>query len=78
MSAVEIHRQLTEVQDSDIMSVQMVRKWCQEFRKGQHKVHNESSSGGPKVGTDESVNMIRATQQKSLFNITRAGNDNER
>ncbi len=28
MSAVEIHRQLTEVYGSDIMSVQIVRQWC--------------------------------------------------
>ncbi len=40
MSAVEIHRQLTKVYGSDIMSVQMVRKWCQEFCEGQHKVHD--------------------------------------
>ncbi len=53
-SAVEIHRQLTEVYGSDVMSVQMVKKWCQEFHKGRCEVYD----GCPKVGTDESINTI--------------------
>ncbi len=59
-SAVEIHRQLTEVHGSDVMSLQMLRKWCQEFHKGWCKVHDELHTGCPRVVTDESVNTIRA------------------
>ncbi len=59
-SVVEIHRQLTEVYCSEIMSVQMVRKWCREFCEGRCKVHDESHTGHPTVVMDESVNTIRA------------------
>ncbi len=56
---VEIHRQLTEVCGSDVMSVRVVRKWCRKFCKVRHKVHHESCTGCPKVVTDEFINMIR-------------------
>ncbi len=58
-SAVEILRQLTEVYCSDVMSVQIVRKWCHEFHNEQCEVHDESHTSHPKVVTDESVNTIR-------------------
>ncbi len=58
MSVVEIHRQLTEVYGSDVMSVQMVRKQCQEFHKGRCEVHDKSHTGCPKMVTNESVNTI--------------------
>ncbi len=57
-SAVEIHRQLTEIYSSDVMSIQMVRKWCQEFCEGQCEVH-ELHAGRAKVVMDESINTIR-------------------
>ncbi len=60
MSVVKIQSQLTKVYGSDIMSVQMVRKWCQEVREGQHEVHNELCIGRPKMVTNESVNTICA------------------
>ncbi len=59
MSAVEIHRQLTEVYGSEIMSVQMAKMWCREFCEGRCKMHDESHTGHPKVVMDESVNTIR-------------------
>ncbi len=59
-SAIKIRRQLTEVYGSDIMSVQMVRKWCREFCKGRHEVHDELRTGCPKVVMDESANTICA------------------
>ncbi len=58
-SAVEIHRQLTEVHGSDVMSIQMVRKWCREFRVGRYEVLDESYTARPKVVMDESINTIR-------------------
>ncbi len=58
-SEVEIHRQLPEVYGSDIRSVQMVRKWCREFRKERCEVHDELHTGRSKVVTDKSVNRIR-------------------
>ncbi len=60
MSAGEIHIQLTEVYGGDIMSVQMVRKWCREFHEGRCKVQDESHAGSPKVVIDESINTICA------------------
>ncbi len=59
MSKVEIHRQLTDVYGSDVMSAQMMRKWRQEFHEGRCKVHDQSCTSCPKVVTDESVNTIR-------------------
>ncbi len=56
-SVVEIHRQLTEACGTDVMSVQMVRKCCQEFCEQRCEVHG-LYSGYLKVVTDESVNTI--------------------
>ncbi len=56
---VEIHRQMTEVYGSDVMSIQMVRKWCREFHDGRGEMHDESRTGYPKVVMDKSVNTIR-------------------
>ncbi len=50
-TAVEIHRQLTKAYDSDVMRVQMERKWCRDF-------HEAKCTGCPKVVMDESVNTI--------------------
>ncbi len=54
----KIHKQLTEVYGSDVMSVQMVSKWCWKFCEGQYEVHDELRTSRPKVATDESVNLI--------------------
>ncbi len=62
-SVVEIHRQLTVVYGSDVMSQQMVRKLCREFLEGRHKVH-ESHTGCLKVVTNESINTICALLNK--------------
>ncbi len=61
-SAVEIHRQLIKV--SDVMSIQMVRKWCQEYCERLRKMHDELRTGHPKVVTDEFINTIHALLNK--------------
>ncbi len=66
MSVVEIHKQLTVVYGSAIMSIQMGRKWSREFRKGRHEVHDELLTGCLKVVTDKSVKTIH-----TLLNIDR-------
>ncbi len=63
-SVVEIHKQLTNVYGGNIMSVQMVEKWCQEFCKGRCEVQDKSRTGCPKVVADESVNTIRVLLNK--------------
>ncbi len=63
-TVIEIHRQLTEVYGSDIMSVQIVNKWCREFHERRHKVHDESRIGHLKAVTAKSVNTIRAPLNK--------------
>ncbi len=55
---VEIHRQLTEVYGSGILSVQMVRKWCRELHERRRKLHDESCTCRPKVVMDKSVDTI--------------------
>ncbi len=60
-SVVEIHGQLTEVYGSDIMSIQMVRKWCREFHNGW--------PGCIKVVMDESVNLIRTLQKNCRLTL---------
>ncbi len=56
-SAVEIQR--NEVYGSDVMSVQMVRKWSWELCEGQCEVHDELQTGCWKVVMDKSVNTNR-------------------
>lgn len=58
-SATEIHFQLTEVYGETCMSVQMVRKWCKEFKEGRTDVHNEQRSGRPSV-SDETIAKVEA------------------
>ncbi len=75
-SEVEIHRQLTEVYDGYVMSVQMMKKWCLEFCEGRHEGHDELCTGRLKVVIDKSVNTICMLLNKDRC-FTRAGNDNE-
>jgi hypothetical protein len=41
----EIHRQLCRVYGPNVMSKQMVRRWCRQFLAGRQSVHDEKSSG---------------------------------
>ncbi|KAJ4440590.1 hypothetical protein ANN_08736 [Periplaneta americana] len=40
MAPIEIHRQLCQVYGPDIMSKQMVRRWCRQFSEGRQNVHD--------------------------------------
>ncbi|KAJ4441651.1 hypothetical protein ANN_11509 [Periplaneta americana] len=43
----QIHRQLCQVYEPNIMSKQMVRHWCRQFSEGRQSVHDEERSGRP-------------------------------
>ncbi|GFX97232.1 hypothetical protein TNCV_557221 [Trichonephila clavipes] len=44
MSPNEIHRQLCQVYGLNMMSKQMMRRWCMEFSEGRQSVHDEDDS----------------------------------
>ncbi len=41
----EIHRRLTAAYDSEVMSVQAVRKWCYQFKNGSTSVFDDERTG---------------------------------
>ncbi|GBN21765.1 hypothetical protein AVEN_155627-1 [Araneus ventricosus] len=55
VKAYEIHRQISEVYDENIMSEGMVRKWVRQFKDGRTNVHDEERSGRPSVITEDLV-----------------------
>ncbi|KAJ4441171.1 hypothetical protein ANN_11022 [Periplaneta americana] len=44
IAPIEIHRQLCQVYGPNIMSKQMVRRWCRQFSEGRQSVHDEERS----------------------------------
>ncbi|XP_023209806.1 midasin-like [Centruroides sculpturatus] len=52
VKSVEIHRQLVEIYDENVMSDGMVRKWVRQFNAERTDVHDEAWSGWPSVVND--------------------------
>jgi transposase len=49
----DIHSCLVEVYVPNIMSMEMVRRWCQQFRDGRTSVLDDVKSGRPATATGE-------------------------
>ncbi|KAJ4428910.1 hypothetical protein ANN_25904 [Periplaneta americana] len=68
---IEIHRQLCQVYGPNIMSKQMVRRWCRQFSEGRQSVHDEERSGRPSLINDDSVELVRQRiMENRHFTIT--------
>ncbi|PNF43793.1 hypothetical protein B7P43_G09754 [Cryptotermes secundus] len=59
IALIEIHRQLCQVYGPNVMSKQMVRRWCRQFSAGRQSVHDEKRSGRPSIITDDLVELVR-------------------
>lgn len=72
MSAINIHRQVTEVYGPDVMSEGKVRKWVREYKCGRENVHDESRSGRPSVVSDDLIFAVDAKiREDRRFTITK-------
>ncbi|GBL96467.1 hypothetical protein AVEN_229921-1 [Araneus ventricosus] len=58
VKAAEIHRQISEVYEENIMSGGMVRKWVRVFKDGRTNVNEEERSGRPSVITEDLVQKV--------------------
>ncbi|KAJ4448394.1 hypothetical protein ANN_10410 [Periplaneta americana] len=68
---IEIHRQLCQVYGPNIMSKQMMRRWCRQFSEGRQSVHDEERSGRPSLINDDRVELVRQCIMKNRrFTIT--------
>ena len=56
IALIEIHRQLCQVYGPNVMSKQMVHRWCRQFTAGQQ---HEESSGRRSIFTDDLVMLVR-------------------
>ncbi|GFT26807.1 HTH_48 domain-containing protein [Trichonephila clavipes] len=55
---VEIHRELCQVYGPNIMSKQMVCRWCRQFSEGCRSVHDEKRSVRPSLINDDLVERV--------------------
>ncbi|XP_023720754.1 uncharacterized protein LOC111871710 [Cryptotermes secundus] len=58
IAPIEIHRQLCRVYGPNVMSKQMVHRWCRQFSAGRQIVHDEKCSGWPSIITDNLVELV--------------------
>ncbi|KAJ4426958.1 hypothetical protein ANN_26757 [Periplaneta americana] len=71
IAPIEIHRQLCQVYGPNIMSKQMVRRWCRQFSEGRQSVHDEERSGRPYLINDDRVELMRqCIKENRRFTIT--------
>ncbi|KAJ4443031.1 hypothetical protein ANN_04681 [Periplaneta americana] len=55
----------------NIMSKQMVRRWCRQFSEGRQSVHDEERSGRPSLINDDRVELVRqCIMENRRFTIT--------
>ncbi|KAJ4436264.1 hypothetical protein ANN_18895 [Periplaneta americana] len=71
IAPIEIHRQLCQVYGPNIMSKQMVRRWCRQFSEGRQSVHDEERSERPSLINDDRVEVMRqCIMENRRFTIT--------
>ncbi|KAJ4440405.1 hypothetical protein ANN_08546 [Periplaneta americana] len=70
IAPIEIHRQLCQVYGPDIMSKQMVRRWCRQFSEGRQSVHDEERSGRPSLINDRVELVRQCIMENRRFTIT--------
>ncbi len=62
----QIHRSLTAAYGSEVLSIQAVRKWCNQFKNEWTSVFNEQRTGqSVSVSTDELWKKINTAIQKN-------------
>lgn len=59
IAPIDIHRQLCQVYGPNIMSKQMVRRWCRQFSEGRQSVHDEERIGRPSLVNDDLLELVR-------------------
>ncbi|GFU69756.1 uncharacterized protein TNCV_1221441 [Trichonephila clavipes] len=59
IAPIEIHRQLCQAYGPNIMSKQMVSRWCSEFSECFQSVLDEERSGRPSLNSDDLVERVR-------------------
>ncbi|KAJ4427740.1 hypothetical protein ANN_25393 [Periplaneta americana] len=70
IAPIEIHRQLCQVYGPNIMSKQMVRRWCMQFTEGRQIVHDEERSGRPSLINDRVELVRQCIMENRRFTIT--------
>ncbi|KAJ4433038.1 hypothetical protein ANN_15295 [Periplaneta americana] len=71
IAPIEIHRQLCQVYGPNIMSKQMVRRWCRQFSEGRQSVHDKERSGRRSLINDDRVELVRqCIMENRRFTIT--------
>jgi histone-lysine N-methyltransferase SETMAR len=71
IAPIEIRRQLCRVYGPNVMSKQMVRRWCRQFSAGRQSVHDEKRSGRPSISTDDLVELVQERiMENRRFTIT--------
>ncbi|GFT98409.1 uncharacterized protein TNCV_4625581 [Trichonephila clavipes] len=71
MSAVDIHRQITEVYGTEAMSDSKVRKWVRKFKDGRTNVHSEERSCQPSVITNDWMQAVETKIRDNMrFTMT--------
>ncbi|KAJ4441014.1 hypothetical protein ANN_10863 [Periplaneta americana] len=67
----EIHRQLCQVYESNIMSKQMVRRWRRQLSESRQSVHDEERSGRTSLINSDRVELVRqCIMENRRFTIT--------
>ncbi|PSN34972.1 hypothetical protein C0J52_26656, partial [Blattella germanica] len=59
IAPIEIVRQVFQVYGPEIMSKQMVRRWCRLFSQGHQSVHDEERGGRPSLNNDDLIELVR-------------------
>ncbi|GFV45078.1 HTH_48 domain-containing protein [Trichonephila clavipes] len=71
IAQIEIHRQLCLVYGPNIMSKQMVRRWCKQFPEVRQSVHDEECSRRPFIINDDLVELVRQrVMENRRFTVT--------
>ncbi|GFT26409.1 dynein beta chain, ciliary [Trichonephila clavipes] len=70
-AAADIHRQITEIYDTEAMSDSKIRKWVRKFKDRWTNVYDEERSGRPSVITDDLRQAVETKiREKRRFTIT--------
>ncbi|GBN95742.1 hypothetical protein AVEN_257010-1 [Araneus ventricosus] len=76
LKATEIHRQISEVYEENIMSEGMMRKWVTAFKVGCTNVHNEERTRRSSVITEDLLQKVDGkVQENRLFTISSLSNE---
>ena len=70
LPTIEIHKELKAVYGPNVMTIQMVRKWCREFDEGRVDVTDKVRSGQPSVSDDIVKQVNDIWREDSQLSIT--------